>query len=177
MENQSAVIAYFLSPEWLIALSLIAYFLIRKPLHILFGALNVKKDLVNGIIIFLQLLAISIALDFVSRALGVNDTQSVNSAAQTIFAQGIWGAGNLIFNAFAEEVFFRGILFSILGSIPTILLFGLAHAGYGSIIELLGALAAGFILIRAREQNKSIFPGFIGHALYNLVVVFILRPF
>ncbi len=175
MENEGAIIAYFLSPEWLMVFSLIAYFLIRKPLHILFGTPN-TKDLVNGLVIFIQLLVISIVLDSASRALGVNDTQSVNLAVQNIFSQGLWGAGNVIFSALAEEIFFRGILFSILGSIPTIFLFGLAHTGYGSAIELTGALAAGFILIYAREKHGSIFPGLVGHVLYNLVVVFVLIP-
>lgn len=155
-------------------LSLVAYFFLRKPFHTIFGRPELKRDLIAGFIIFIQLLLVSVILDAGARALGVNDTQTVDVVAQTLFAQGIVGVGKVIFSALAEEVFFRGILFSMLGSIPTVILFGLAHAGYGSLVEVIGALAAGVIFIRAREKYQSIFPGVVGHVLYNLIVIFVL---
>lgn len=174
MESQSFVNVLFLTLEWMLLLSVLGYFFIRKPLSTIVGTFDWKQTLHAGIIIFSQLLLVAIILDTGTQYLGINDTQLVEGAAQNIFAQGFFGAGKMVISATAEEVFFRGILFTLLGSIPSIILFGAAHAGYFSWVELIGALAAGFILIRAREKNKSIFPGVFGHALYNLVIVFIL---
>lgn len=165
---------YFLSPEWLIILSIIAYIFLQKPLSTIFGRAPQKKDFALGIIIFAQLFVVSIILDTGASALGINDTQAVDAFAQIIFSQGFFGAGQIVFSALAEEIFFRGIIFTILGAVPSIVLFGIAHAGYGSLIQLAGAFAAGFILIRARAKYDSIFPGLVGHVLYNLVVIFVL---
>lgn len=174
MENESAVVAYFLSPEWLIILSLFAYIFLRKPFTAIFGRAPQKKDFALGIVIFAQLLLVSVILDAGASALGMNDTQEVEAFARTIFSQGLVGAGQIVFSALAEEVFFRGIIYTILGAFPSILLFGIAHAGYSSLVQLAGAFAAGFILVRARVAYESIFPGLVGHVLYNLVAVFVL---
>lgn len=174
MENEGALVAYFLSPEWMILFSLIAYIFLRKPLKTIFGRAPEKKDFFLGVIIFAQLFLVSIILDAGASALGINDTQAVDAFVRAIFSQGLFGAGQIIFSALAEEVFFRGIIFTILGAVPSVLLFGVAHAGYGSLIQLVGALAAGVILIRARVKYDSIFPGLVGHVLYNLVVIFVL---
>ena len=174
MENQSLNALYFLSPSWLIILSIIAYFVLKKPFDKLFGNVNVHTDVPRGFFIFFQLLLVGLLLDSVSRTLGINDTAPVEVFAQTLSSQQWSGALQIIISALGEELFFRGIIFNVLGSIPSILIFGAAHAGYGSLVQLLGAFAAGFILIRAREQYGSIFPGLLGHALYNLAAVFVL---
>jgi membrane protease YdiL (CAAX protease family) len=80
----------------------------------------------------------------------------------------------LVFGALAEEMFFRGALFSELGKWPSIVLFALAHGGYFSFVEIAGAFLAAIVLTRAREQGKGIIPGFVAHVLYNLAAVFIL---
>lgn len=174
MENQSIIALYFLSPSWLIILSIVAYAVLQKPFDKLFGKIHVNMDVPRGIFIFIQLLLLGLVLDSVSHTLGINDTAPVEAFAQTLSSQHWSGAVQILISALGEELFFRGIIFNVLGSIPSIFIFGVAHAGYGSLIQLIGAFAAGFILIRAREQYESIFPGLLGHALYNLVVVFVL---
>lgn len=174
MENQGIIALYFLSPAWLIILSVAAYFVLQKPANKLFGNINTQTDVPRGFYIFIQLLLVGLVLDSVSRTLGINDTAAVEVFAQTLSSQHWSGAAQIIISAIGEELFFRGIIFNVLGSIPSILIFGAAHAGYGSLVQLAGAFAAGYILIRAREQYGSIFPGLLGHALYNLVAVFVL---
>ena len=174
MENQGIIALYFLSPAWLIILSIIAYFALQKPFDKLFGKINTHTVVPQGFFIFVQLLLVGLLLDSVTRTLGINDTAPVEAFAQTLSSQQLSGALQIVISALGEELFFRGIIFNVLGSIPSILIFGAAHAGYGSLVQLAGAFAAGFILIRAREQYGSIFPGLLGHALYNLAAVFVL---
>jgi len=165
---------FFLSPEWLIALSAAAYVVLQKPFGKIFGNIKPSTDVPQGFFIFFQLLLLGLVLDSVTQAFGINDTASVEAFAQTLASQQWSGVIQIIISAIGEELFFRGIIFNVLGSIPSIIIFGIAHAGYGSIVQLIGSFAAGFILIRARENCGSIFPGVLGHALYNLVVVFLL---
>ena len=69
---------------------------------------------------------------------------------------------------FTEELLFRAALVQPLGYRPAAVIFALAHAGYGSIGQFLGALAAGLVLGHYYEKNRSIVPTFLAHLLYNI---------
>ena len=72
---------------------------------------------------------------------------------------------------FAEELFFRGLGVRVLGFLgATVAVTGTALA-FALVHGLLSALPAlgffGLVLAYARYRTKSIWPGFIAHALYN----------
>jgi membrane protease YdiL (CAAX protease family) len=173
MENQILVSTFLLSPEWMLLVSILAYAWLRVPISKIMGTFNARTTILGGLIIFSQLLLVSVAIDQGTTFLGLNDTQNVEAFAQSIRSQGAVGGVTLVLSAGIEELFFRGILFTILGSIPSILLFGLFHAGYFSLVEVAAALSAGVVLVHARKTYGSIFPGMVGHALYNLVIIFL----
>ncbi len=125
----------------------------------------------------IALLLMGIFLDKITTILGINDTAAVTQTAAMLAHAPFAAIIFLAFGALAEEMFFRGALYSELGKWPSIILFALAHGGYFSIVEIIGAFLAAIILTRAREQGKGIFPGFVAHALYNLAAVFILSAF
>ncbi len=113
-------------------------------------------------------------LDALSFHFGINDTQHVASTVQNLSSNVTLGILFLVVGAISEELFFRGIVYRYAGKTLSVLTFALVHAGYFSLIEIVGALLAGIILVHAREKYDSLFPGLIGHFLYNIVVVFLL---
>lgn len=175
MESQVLVSLFFLSPAWMLGLSILYLAWKRAPISHVTGVFDPRSAWMNGIIVFSQLFLVSILIDHGSTLAGINDTQNVELFAQSLQNKGLVGGFTLLVSAAIEEVFFRGTLYTAFGSIPSILLFGLFHAGYFSIIEVSAALVAGAILVHARKTYGSIFPGIVGHALYNLAIIFILR--
>ena len=128
--------------------------------------------LIPILIIAAQLLLLGVWIDLLSTALGVNDTQEVDNAIEGLNREPLMGVLSLGVGALGEELFFRGILQTAAGPIPSSLIFGLFHAGYDSIIQIIGSFLAGLLLCRARGMNRSIFPGMGGHFLYNAIIVF-----
>ena len=124
--------------------------------------------------LFVLLLASSVGLDALTSLLGVNDTFSVAARVASLSALGVAALPILAFSAAAEELFFRGLIQGRLGMLPSVFLFGLAHAGYGSIVQFAGALIAGTILSFGRKETRSVFPGMGAHFLYNVVAVFVI---
>lgn len=123
--------------------------------------------------IFIQLLVIGVGIDFVSSWLNINDTQNVATAIEGLNQNPAMGILSLSLGAIGEELFFRGIIQTLAGPFVSSLLFGLFHAGYDSLIQILGSFLAGLVLARARMVNGSVYPGIGGHLLYNLVIVFL----
>ncbi len=76
-----------------------------------------------------------------------------------------------IVRVFLEEFFFRAFLTPRIGALGSSVLFGLAHLGYGSNAEVIGAAVLGFVLAMFYHNNKRLVPNFIAHMLYNLVVI------
>ncbi len=143
----------------------------KKPLEWL-GKLPTSFPLIPILAIFIQLLLIGVGIDFVSSWLNVNDTQNVGIAIEGLNQNPVLGVASLSLGAIGEELFFRGILQTIAGPFVSSFIFGLFHAGYHSIIQILGSFLAGLVLARARAVNGSVYPGIGGHLLYNLVIVF-----
>ncbi len=144
----------------------------KKPSEWL-GKLPSSFPLIPILAIFIQLLLIGVGIDFVSSWLNVNDTQNVGIAIEGLNQNPVMGVASLSLGAIGEELFFRGILQTIIGPFISSFIFGLFHAGYDSIIQILGSFLAGLVLARARGVNGSVYPGIGGHLLYNLVIVFV----
>ncbi len=133
-----------------------------------------KEHLIPTIFLFFQLLIVGIGIDWVATSLGINDTHIVKAVANELAQQPIRSTILLAFSGFSEELFFRGILYTLAGPIISIIGFGFFHLGYQSIVEFIGAILAGIILVRGREKYHSISPGMGGHILYNLFILFVL---
>jgi uncharacterized protein len=79
-------------------------------------------------------------------------------------------------SGFCEEIFFRGVVQSQLGLVPTSILFGFFHCpspkhfSYG-----LWALSAGLLFGWLREWTGSLWVPIIAHALSNLIAITSLR--
>lgn len=177
MENQiyGLSAAAWLFPLLFLSISLIwAHF--QKKEKKFFG--KIPSASIGQLLLIAQTLAllllVGILLDWLAFFFHVNDTTAVVATATLLSSIPLTAIVFLVVSALAEEMFFRGALFNEIGKWPSIFLFAFAHGGYFSIIEIIGAFAAGYILVRTRERAASIFPGFVAHALYNLAVVFIL---
>ncbi|MFH0970516.1 MAG: CPBP family intramembrane glutamic endopeptidase [Candidatus Diapherotrites archaeon] len=157
-----------------VGISILILYFSQRPYSFWIGKKFTTLSLRPLAFITIQLLAIGIGLDIVSTWAGVNDTQGVTNAILSMRENVVLGIILLAIGAIGEELFFRGILFPIIGMIPSSLLFSFFHTGYGSIIQLIGSFIVGIILCRARVLNESILPGILGHFTYNAIILFIL---
>ena len=170
----------FLLPTAFAVFSLFPIFLHRATFSQLMGKI---QSLFERNIIFLFFICLLLLLlngrvwDALAAYAGMDDTQRVAQSAAEIALVPLLGILFILFSAGAEEMLFRGTLQNYMGLMGSAVLFALLHVGYGSIAEVLGALGAGIILGIVRERGKSIFPGMLAHALYNLFIVFALLPF
>lgn len=132
---------------------------------------------VNVILVSLILLFFSAAFfNYIEDNWLQGDTESVQVVIEGQYQQGLFGVAYVIGLATLEEVIFRGIIYSIGGPIWSIVLFGLAHLGYNSILEFAWALVGGGIFLWARIKSKSLLPPIIIHCIYNLMVIFVFYP-
>ncbi len=67
-----------------------------------------------------------------------------------------------------EELLFRGYLLKKIGVPLQALLFGALHYGYGSVSEIVAALAVGLVLGYYVQKKNNIYAPILAHALYNL---------
>lgn len=70
-----------------------------------------------------------------------------------------------------EEILFRAFLVPRIGIVPSAILFGILHAGYGSIAEIGGAFIYGLIAGYTFKKTDSLYPSIIGHILVNALAV------
>jgi uncharacterized protein len=80
----------------------------------------------------------------------------------------------LIIRVFLEEWFFRGFLVYKTNILFSSILFAIAHFGYGSIVEVVGAFILGFVLAYYYKKINNLYPLYAGHVLYNLFVIVII---
>jgi uncharacterized protein len=131
------------------------------------------KKLINSIFIILILLVFfSYLLCFVSYIFNISDLELVS---ETIIKYSILKIIYLfVVRVFIEEWFFRAFLVPRLGLFFSSFVFALAHFGYGSIIQIFGAFALGFLLSKIYSLNKNILPNFFAHMLYNFLIYLLL---
>lgn len=131
------------------------------------------KKLINSIFLILFLLFFfAYLLNFVSYIFNISDLELVSNNIITYSILEILYL--FVIRVFVEEWFFRSFLVPRLGVFFSSLLFALAHFGYGSIIEVFGAFALGFLLSKIYSLNKNILPNFISHMIYNFIVYLLL---
>ena len=130
-----------------------------------------KKAVFQALFLVLALLLFSSALSFGLELAGLNDLEKVDDAISGISSRPFFLAYVLLVAVPAEEIFFRGFLVKRTGAVMSSVLFGLAHIGFGSLAEVLGAFVLGLVLAKAFERNQNLFPNIFAHMLYNAGVV------
>ncbi len=148
-------------------------------LHQIIAQLGLSRDKLNfkmigvGIALFGILLLVELAIGLFSVATGIplpTNTNLAFSGAPLYILVSVF-----LITPFCEESLFRGFLVPRFGIILSALLFMILHSGYGSISELVGALAFGLIAGYIFKKTQSLYPSILGHALVNLVGVLLLQ--
>ncbi len=133
------------------------------------------KDFSGSLSLFALLLASSIVVSFVLSLLWLNDLAIVEKSIEGMVINfPLFIAYALVVRVFAEEVFFRGFLVKRIGILWSSLAFGLMHALYGSVAEVIGAFLLGLVLAWWFQKNNSLLQNYMGHFLYNSFIIAIL---
>ncbi|MFH1234128.1 MAG: CPBP family intramembrane glutamic endopeptidase [Candidatus Diapherotrites archaeon] len=123
------------------------------------------------------MLAALLPLGLALTIFGFNDTGIVAETVKEIIAVPWLAAYILLVRVPCEEIFFRGFLQKEIGRLgPKIgiigssLLFALAHYGYGSIGEIIGAFALGALLAAFYYRSKNLTINILAHIAYNFII-------
>jgi membrane protease YdiL (CAAX protease family) len=125
-------------------------------------------------ILLLLMFAVSIWMTLTLNFLGLNDLNLVSQSLErsmNLLPLFFWV---VILRVISEEIFFRGFLVTKFGALPSSIIFAAFHYGYGSIAEVIGAFILGYILAKAFQLNKNLYPNIITHALYNAMALSLL---
>ncbi|MBI4043239.1 MAG: CPBP family intramembrane metalloprotease [Candidatus Diapherotrites archaeon] len=151
------------------------YFLKRaRPLNELglHARVPVKTVLLEAAGLLVAMLVLTAALGWAASMLGLDDTQPVEEAIQSTVQEGMgWLAYLIVVRVFAEEVFFRGLLTPVLGIGGSALVFGAAHALYGSYLEVMGAALLGLLLAWRYKATKTLWVPVGAHMAYNIITI------
>lgn len=147
--------------------------------------LNVKEKLwkrvLYGVLLFIAMIGVGIVMNIILNLIGFNDTAK---AIQVVDELPIY----LLVVAFTivpvvEELFFRALLIPAFGKYTNIwigavissVFFGITHAAYGSVVEMMGATLLGMVLAFYFVRKGDILPCIIAHALYNFMSIFAIK--
>lgn len=134
-----------------------------------------KEDALNTLKLFAALIVITVAISIAASFLNANDLDKVYDSVNHLKTTNMWLLGYLLVaGVIAEEIFFRGFLAKKTGAVVSSIVFGALHASYGSGVEIVGAMMLGYVLAKAFEKNKNLFPNIVAHFLYNLTVVLMI---
>ncbi len=118
--------------------------------------------------LFTGLILAAVLVGLVLSAFALNDGELVSEAlvqeSGELFPVFFW---LMALTVVSEEVFFRGLLVPRLGVVPSTAVFAFLHAGYGSVLAVVGAFVLGLILAKGFELNNNIYPNILAHGLYN----------
>jgi len=146
-----------------------------KDISDFFGKIFLKKIktfnlLSNSVKYTLFLLIAAVAIGGIAQLLGMSE--DVGLVAEVIKQMQFAEVLVLVFFAgIAEEVLFRGYLTPKTNMWISSFLFAIAHAGYGSMTEIIGAFALGCILAYQFKKSKNLWPVILTHILYDIIVV------
>jgi uncharacterized protein len=137
-----------------------------------FTKIKIKDVIKHTFLILLLLLFLSYLISFISILFNISDLNLVSEHISKIpFYLIIY---LFIVRVFLEEWFFRGFLVKKIGCLLSSALFAIVHIGYGSIVQVIGAFALGFILAKYYEKINNIIPLFLAHLFYNSISYFFM---
>ncbi len=120
----------------------------------------------ESFLLLLAMLVITFIESLILFELGLFDLEKVEVliAKQPLYI--LWIA--VLLSPVAEEIFFRGLLQRRFGWLPAAIVFGLSHALYGSVAELIGAFTLGLVLGYYVLKKKNLLPVIFAHTFYNV---------
>ncbi len=120
-------------------------------------------------------LATVLAINIVAAGLAAIGISDEGSVAKIVTTQ---SAFVLLFSVtigpIGEELLFRGYLVKKTGILASSALFGLAHYSYGSVVEMVAAVAIGLILAAYVKYEGNVYPAIAVHAVYNAATLALL---
>ncbi|MEM3031194.1 MAG: type II CAAX endopeptidase family protein [Candidatus Micrarchaeia archaeon] len=126
-------------------------------------------NVVLGIALVFFVFLILLAIGLLFALLGANDQYRVVQKIRGAHALVLFVA--VFFSPFSEEIFFRGFLAKKLGAGLSALAFALAHAGYGSVVEMVGALILGYVFALTFLRTRSLVAPVLAHFALNAIAV------
>ena len=130
------------------------------------------KDLILTMKIVFSLIGASFLIAIILTVLGLNDLQIVSEVIGSVLKLPlIVIVYFFVIRVFLEEFFFRAFLVPRLGIVISSVIFSLAHLGYGSIAEAIGAGVLGLVLALFYRKHGKILPNFLAHMIYNLFAI------
>jgi len=130
------------------------------------------KDLILTMKIVFSLIGASFLIAIILTILGLNDLQVVREVIGVVLNLPIVIIIYFfVIRVFLEEFFFRAFLVPRVGIVISSVLFSLAHLGYGSIAEAIGAGVLGLVLAFFYSKHKKILPNYLAHMIYNLFAI------
>lgn len=136
----------------------------RKELFL--GKLDAKKTVLGALKLFALIFVILVIQGLLLRMLGLLDNDIVVEIISVQEPLALLMAVTL--GPLGEELLFRGYLLRRMGVVMQAVLFALFHYGYGSVSEIMAALAVGVLLGLYVQKNKELYSVTLAHALYNV---------
>lgn len=144
----------------------------RVSLKTIFPKKPWKNSIIQGILLAVTLLVVSLIFTGVLTYFGLDDSSKVGDALRGIRDISPWLIVYLlVVRVVAEEIFFRSFLTRELGVIPAAVVFGIAHAGYESMAQVSGAIILGLIIGYHFYKHQDVQATWLGHILYNSVIL------
>ena len=138
---------------------------------------SAKATLKKTVLLLGLMLAALLPLGIALAIFGLNDTGLVAEKVKEIITAPWLIAYILLIRVPCEEIFFRGFLLREIGKFGTAtgiigssLVFALAHYGYGSIGEIIGAFALGALLAASYHRSKNLTINILAHMAYNFII-------
>jgi len=137
-----------------------------------------KKEILGSLkllgALLLTFILIMVAVGVAENVFGVglNDLAKVdNTVGHELAFNAVYFLLTLPVAVFAEEFLFRVFLVPRVGVAISTIIFGVLHFGYGSWLEILGALVLGLVLAYWFKKHKSFLQNFMGHIMYNAIAI------
>lgn len=140
-----------------------------------FKAIGFLRNLKKTVLLLFVLVVANLVIAYFFTAIGITDSEKVLvQVIQLYNTSPLLLTYLLTVRVIGEEIFFRGFLVRKFGILLPAIVFGLSHALYGSIVEIIGTFLLGIILGKAFQANKSILPNITAHLMYNVVILMLM---
>jgi membrane protease YdiL (CAAX protease family) len=137
-----------------------------------FKKISFKNLTKNSLVLYFSIFLLSLLISFIFNIIGYQDLGLVSSKILSIPI--LYIIYLFTIRIFVEEWFFRGFLVKRIGIFLSAFLFSLAHIGYASIVEIVGAFILGLLLGYYFKKTNNIYPNIIAHILYDVSVYVLL---
>ena len=159
--------------------SVAMFFLWKKDLRTTLQSIglpgNIKDNLFYSAMTLSAIFLVLFCLGVAAILLHFNDqakvSEKITSLPLTVLLFAVIGA------PLTEELFFRAFMVPRAGVIISAIVFGLMHFAYGSVVEVLGALAIGLVLGASFKFTKSAAPCMLAHMIYNAISITVITFF